>query len=151
MRKALSLSHMEVQRVPGTICNNQVLVGKIEATSMKKNKKTKNTLQHHISEAGYQVAAAFKKNKIKIYLQSGSTFTFFVSPFLLKSQTFFYKMAYFFLFFQIFYWLIVKQIEAFQRSGIQLENGNQERLFIMWCSHDYNLHQLEFHQGHSEY
>lgn len=26
-------------------------------------------------------------------------------------------------FFWIFYWLIVEQIEAFQRSGIQLENG----------------------------
>lgn len=56
-----------------------------------------------------------------------------------------------FLFFKIFYLLIVKQIEAFQRSGIQLEKGNLERSFIMWCSLDYNLHQLEFHEGHSEY
>lgn len=32
---------------------------------MKKKTKKKKTLQHHISEAGYQVAAAFKKNKIK--------------------------------------------------------------------------------------
>lgn len=55
------------------------------------------------------------------------------------------KMACFFFPFYIFYWLIALQIEAFQRSGIQLENGNLERLFIMWCSHDYNLHQLEFH------
>lgn len=54
-------------------------------------------------------------------------------------------MAYFFSFFFFFYWLIVKQIEALQRSGIQLENGNLKRLFITWRSHDYNLHQLEFH------
>lgn len=52
------------------------------------------------------------------------------------------KMAYFK---KIFNWLIVKQIEAFQQSGIQVENGNLEHLLIMWCSHDYNLHQLEFH------
>lgn len=74
-----------------------------------------------------------------LYLQSVSKV---LLPFLLKSL--FNKMSYFFVF-KIFDCLIVKQIEAFQRSGIQLENGNLERSFIMWCSLDHNLHQLEFH------
>jgi len=68
--------------------------------------------------------------------------------YLQSSHKLFYYSSFFFPFFlsflKIFYWLIVRQIEAFQRSGIQVENGNLERLFIMRRSHDYN-HQLEFH------